>query len=205
MADPFRYSVEAGRYRDPRTGRFISERIVRSWVDALADNAGERMVGLTRHLQSGALDLADWQVQMAAEIKQLHVAAGLAAHGGRAMASPADHGFIGSQIRAQLAYLRDWSAQIANGAAPLDGRLLARARLYSDAAVTVYEAVRGRDARLRGYQAERWRLAVADHCAGCPTQAGKGWVSIGSLPAIGSQPCRARCRCSKQFRREAAA
>lgn len=86
------------------------------------------------------------------------------------------------------------------------GRLVARAKLYAQAARGTYEAVRGRAAQLVGYTEERRVLAAAEHCArsagtpGCPELAGR-WAPIGTLPRIGAATCRSHCRCRFEYRR----
>jgi len=199
----FLYSLEASRFRDPVTGRFVAEKTVRDWTDAVADKAGDRMAGIAKQLQSGGIDLAEFQTRMMAEVKQVHVATALAAHGGKAATSQADYGFIGSQVKNQYGYLDQWARDLASGDAPITERaLLARARLYADSAVGTYEATRGRDARLRGYTEERNILdGAADHCGQCPGLSARGWVPLDSLPPVGSRNCRAKDRCRMERRR----
>lgn len=193
------YDARSGRYRAD-DGRFVPAAEVRRAVDNLADLSSQRMAALTTRLQSGALSLADWQQQAMAEVKSAHLAGGIAAHGGRDRMAPADYGLIGRRIRDEYGFLRQWAADIASGAAPLDGRLLSRAQLYGQAARGTYEAVRARDERNRGNDQERNVLHGGDHCTLCPALSARGWVPIGSLPPIGSRPCKARDRCSLEYR-----
>jgi hypothetical protein len=189
------------RYRGDR-GRFVPETTVRTELDRYLSAGGDRLESLTRQLQGGTLDLAGWQEQVRLEIKALHVNAATLAHGGRAQMSQADYGVAGRALRDQYVFLRDWAKDLGpGGSAPLDGRLVARARLYSEAARSTFERIRERDMARAGLDESRWVLHSADHCTGCPDQAAKGWVPAGSLPAIGSQPCGVRCKCTKSFRR----
>ncbi len=162
----------------------------------MAEASGERMAGLTTRLQSGQMQLAEWQAAMHAEIRTTHLAASMAAHGGRAMMSQADYGFVGSQIKAQLQYLRAWSADIASGAAPLDGRLVNRARLYATSSVGTFAAVQARDARNSGAEMEERNFSSsADPCGECPALSAQGWVPLGKLPPVGQRACKAACKC----------
>lgn len=188
------FDARLGRYRGD-DGRLVSERAVRDAVDNLADLSSQRMAAFAQRLQSGALPLADWQVGMSQEIKSAHVAAGVAAHGGRVQMAPSDWGFLGQRIRTEYGFLRDFAGQIADGTQPLDGRLIARARMYGQGARMSYEAVRARDDRNRGMTEERDILAGSDHCTLCPDLAAQGWVPIGTLPAIGTRPCGVNDRC----------
>lgn len=88
----------------------------------------------------------------------------------------------------------------------ITGQIVARAKLYAQAARGTYEAVRGRAAAMVGYNEERRVLAAAEHCArsggtpGCPELAGR-WAPIGTLPRIGAATCRSHCRCRFEYRR----
>lgn len=188
-----------GRYRD--SGRLISDARVRLAVDALADAASDRLADLTDRLMHGNLTLADWQLQAMATIRTAHVAAGVAAQGGKAQMEPAHYGFLGSEIRAQYAYLRDLANGIAGGTVPLDGRLVARAGMYGQHARISYEAVRARDARSRGYTEERNVLHSQESCRECSGLSSQGYGALGTLPPIGSRSCLSRCRCTIARRR----
>jgi hypothetical protein len=194
MADSFTWDPAARRYRGP-TGAFVPDAAVRQAVDAVVDGSGARLAVLTQRLVDGALDLATWQQQMAAELKALHVATATAAHGGWAQMSPADWGWVGQRLRTQYGYLRDWAADLAAGRASLDGRAVARATLYGDAARQTYQEMTRRDARLHGGTEERRLLRATESCAGCRAQAALGWQPAGTLAPLGSQPCLTRCRC----------
>jgi len=196
----YTYDAISGRYRDATSGRFISNASVRSTVDAVADAAGDRMAGLAKALREGRSTLAAFETGMLSAIKDANLSAAIAARGGAAQMSPADNGAAGRLIRDQYGYARQFVADIASGKQPLDGRLEARARLYGDASVSSYEAIRGRDARARGENQERNILntSVKEHCQDSPTcaeQRDKGWVPAGSLVPIGQRGCRSRCRC----------
>jgi hypothetical protein len=105
------------------------------------------------------------------------------------------YGYLGHQIRDQYAYLRDFANGIADGSVPLDGRLIARAGMYGQAARTTFNAVIARDQPARGYVAERNVLGSAEHCAACESESARGWVPIGSLSIPGTRTCLGRCHC----------
>jgi len=197
----FAFDTGRGRYRDTATGRLVSEGRVRLAVDAVADLASERMADLTERLLSGEVTLARWQAGMLETIKASHLAAGVAAAGGRAQMTPSQYGFLGSEIRAQYGYLRTFGAQLAAEAVPLDRRLIARAGMYGQHARVTYEAVRRRDQAGRGYRFERNMRHAKESCGQCVTLSARGWVEIGTLPPIGSRTCLARCRCTISYRK----
>jgi hypothetical protein len=159
----YTFDPRIGRYRDDG-GRFVTERTIRDAVDNLADLSSERMAALAQRLQAGSLTLADFQTQMMTETKSAHLAAGIAAHGGREQMAPADYGVIGRRIRDEYAFARQFAEDIASGKQPLDGRLVNRARMYGQAARSTFEAVRRRDERNRGNDEERNVLHGGDLC-----------------------------------------
>lgn len=193
---PYRWDENLGRYRDADTGRLVSEALVRLAVDAVADAASDRLADLTERLVRGELRLAEWQVESMRVIKTSHVAAGVAAHGGKTQMTPAAYGFLGSEIREQYRYLRDFARDLEAGTVPLDGRLVARAGMYGQHARVTYEAVRTKDARQYGYVQERNILHASESCSECRDLSARGWVDVGSLPPVGSRRCLSRCRCT---------
>jgi hypothetical protein len=194
------YDRRLGRYRDER-GRLISEARVRLAVDTVADAASDRMADLTERMARGDLTLRRWQAEMMRTIKVSHVAAGVAASGGRAQMTPASYGFLGAEIRTQYGYLRNFADGIASEAVPLDRRAVARAGMYGQHARVTYEAVRARDAAGQGVTEERNVLHALESCRECIGLSRQGWVALGSLPPIGSRQCLSRCRCTITRRR----
>lgn len=183
-----------------RAGRAVPVETVRQGIEQVIARSGERVRALSARVASGNLDLATWQTSMVSELKALHVATATVAHGGQAQMSQADYGWTGQRLRTQYAYLRDFAEQIASGRQPLDGRVLSRAALYSEAARGTFEDMGARDQRRGGMQEERWLRRASESCGGCVDRAGQGWQPVGTLPAWGTQPCRVRCKCSRQFR-----
>lgn len=194
------YDPVSSRYRAP-DGRYVSQKQLHGAVVKMADASGERMAGLATRLQSGQMKLAEFQAGMMSEIKATHLAAGLAAHGGRAMASQADYGFMGSQIKTQYQYLRQWAADISSGKAPIDGRLVSRSRLYATSSVGTFNATQARDARNSGAAMEEHNFSGSkDPCGQCPGLDDRGWVPLGTLPPVGQRECRAGCKCRVERR-----
>ena len=142
---------------------------------------------------------------MADEMKMLHTGAAAVGRGGWTQMSQADWGWTGQRLRAQYGYLRNFANDIATGHQPMDGRLTARAQMYAEAARATQREMIRRTAISIGRQDERNHLGAADHCGGCVEATARGWVPIGTLPAVGSRTCRSRCHCWIETRVEAAA
>ena len=160
------------------------------------------MVAMTAQLQAHTITLAEWQTQMATEIKLLHTGAAAVGRGGWAQMTPSDWGWTGQRIRAQYGWLRNFAHDVAVGHQPMDGRVLARAAMYAEAARSTQREMQRFNAQTIGRTQERNVLGAAEHCGGCLDATSRGWVPLGSLPAIGARTCRSRCRCSIVTRSE---
>jgi hypothetical protein len=156
------------------------------------------MAALTARLNAGG-QLADWQLGMRAELKGLHGTLATVAHGGKAQMSPADYGWLSGRLREQYTFLSQFSLDLAQGRLT-PAQAEARARLYAESGRLTWTEMQHRDARLRGATEERWVRRASESCAGCVAQSGRGWVAVGQLPRLGSQPCRSRCKCQIQTR-----
>ncbi|SRR5579875_3148483 len=190
------YDPRSRRYRNVESGQYVPAAQVRAAIDTLIDAQTAKARALSERLVNGEIHLAEWQAQMASELKALYVAVGVAARGGFANTTQSDYGFIGSLIKKQYQFLRAFAEQIASGQQPLDGTLVARAALYAQAARGLYETVAQWKAKQAGATQEKSVLHPADHCADCTGEAAKGWQPIGSLIPIGQRQCRTNCKCS---------
>jgi hypothetical protein len=194
----FTFDPTTGRYRDAASGRFITDRAVREAVDRVTDTASARLAELSGRLRSGDVTLATWQREAMATIKDAHLVAGIAAHGGTARMDAHTWGLVGRQLRDEYRYLRDFAQQIASGEQALSGAA-ARAAQYGQAARGTFSAVLARDQLLRGATYERSILGGAEHCSDCVAQAARGWCPLGSLTPIGARSCRSNCRCRLSY------
>ena len=202
LEDRYRWLPSAGstgRYQDRATGRYVSELSVRGDLDKYIDAKNSHLDDLANQLRNREISLADWQLQMRNEIRNMHNAAAMVAKGGREQMTYADWGRTGRELRNQYAYLDKWAAQIANGEAPLNGNLNRRARLYGDAARGTYEQQRRAMAGEKGNDEEMRILHAKESCKGCIEFAGY-WAPIGDLPKIGSQDCSTNCLCTFEYR-----
>lgn len=195
----YTYDPRSRRYRDISTGQFVTAKSVRTAVDTIIDAETVKIRDIAQRLIDGQINLAEWQIQTTALLKTLHVAMGIAANGGLENTSNADLGFIGSLIKKQYEFLRNFARDIKQGTQPLDGTLLARAELYTQSARGTYEDVIARSARNGGSTQEKSILGSADHCGDCVSEAAKGWSPIGSLIPIGQRQCLANCHCSMSY------
>lgn len=197
-----RWDPGSRRYRDPR-GRFVSRQQVREGLDAVLDASDREMGRLSQRPRDGAISLADWEAGMMRQIKITHLAAAVLERGGWQQMTPADFGRVGRQIRDEYARLRNFAAQIASGAQPLDGTLLRRARMYGQAGRGTFYRLAQQSWSERGFDEERSILNPADHCPGCLSQAALGWQPLGQMIPIGQRDCLSNDRCDVEYRNSA--
>ena len=204
MADLlYGWSSDAQRFRDLRTGRYISERQVRDFVDNIADAASQQLGTLSAQYRAGQITMTVWQAESRAVIKSSQIASALAAYGGRSQMDSQKWGYVGFRIREQYAYFNRFAEDILSGRQRLNGRADVRARLYGQAARQTYVDVQRRQAAQSGVMFERNVLGAAEHCAECVAQTARGWVPIGTLIPPGRRTCRGNCRCSISYARSA--
>ncbi len=196
----FAYDAKSLRYRHTGSGKFVSAKQVRAAVDHVIDAESLKIRAISQQLVNREISLAEWQLRMSAQIKTLHVTMGLAASGGKNAVSASDLGYIGSQIKEQYKFLRQFAKDIKTGKQKLNGSLVARSALYAQSARGTYEKVRVRSAVQNGLTEEKNILGASDHCSGCLTEQSRGWVPIGQLVPVGGRLCKANCRCSTQMR-----
>lgn len=201
--DYFGFDRNSQRFRDLSTGRFVSERSVRDGIDRVADLTSRRLGESSARFRAGEITAVQWQSEMLAQIKQAHISAALAAYGGRDAMTPQRWGVVGYQIRVQYAYARNFAADVLSGRQRQNGRMDARARMYGQSIRGTYTAVRRREAAGSGKRYERNVLGVAEHCRGCVSETGRGWVPIGTLNPPGQRECRGSCRCSIAYTSDA--
>lgn len=195
----FTWSEQAGRFRDDR-GRFVPEARIRSGVDALVDAASTKAVALAQGVREGRISTEAYQRGMFEIIKDVHIAAGLAAYGGKGAMTPAKWGYLGARLKEQYAYARRMTGEMVDGKQPLNGRLDVRAAMYAEAGRVTYELVRLRQEQARGRTECRNLLHALESCRECIEITGRGWILIEAMPPIGSRTCLVRCKCTLEYR-----
>jgi len=200
---PYRWEPSAGasgRYRDTGTGRFVAGKTVRRELDRLLET-DDPAKALAQSLRNREISLADWELAFRRHIKNVHLSAIALERGGWANLRPADFGRAGQIIREQYGYLKRFAGQIASGEQKLDGTLVRRAQLYSQAGRETF--YRSKHANLNsGIEMVRSIRHARDSCAECVSLDGK-WFKVGD-PAYklpGQRICSKNCRCSEELGR----
>lgn len=201
LTPEYGWDERLGRYRDLASGRLVSARDVRSALDGVIARTGDLVQDAASRLQVGQLTPAEFGEEVRRLLKDIHLAGSAAANGGWSQMTQADFGSVGYKLREEYAYLQHWVEQLERGEAPMDGRMLTRARLYVESARATYEEARRTDRALAGDNEERRVLHAQESCDDCVAYAEMGWQPIGSLPEIGDSQCQMNCRCTFDYRR----
>lgn len=192
----FTWDARSRQYKDAR-GKFVPRRAVRQALDEAIEQAKQGIADVSRNLQSGTVNLPQWQITMEQQLKAIHVMSAAAAAGGWAQATPKDWAAAGRRLQQQYKFLENFAYQIEQGL-PLDGRFLNRAQSYATAGSGTYEKVlRQKDLASSVVLAERRRLHSANPCTPCLGYHALGWQPPETLPDIGeSCDCHSRCQCT---------
>ena len=189
----------SGRYRDTLTGRFVPSATVRRELDRYLDASDDAARALARALRNREVSLADWELGMRRQIKNVHLNAVALERGGWQNLTPRDYGRAGQIIREQYGYLKNFGVEIASGKQRLDGTLGTRAKLYSQAARTSLYKSKAANMRLEVTHV-RTRRSARDSCRQCLDLDGKVFrINDPSFPLPGQRICRANCQCHLEY------
>jgi hypothetical protein len=166
MANRWEYDEASHRYRDTKTGRFLSPA---SAVDLRDDFQARRrvdLVNLTGRLADEEITVQQWETEMQSLVRQVHGVEYAFGRGGRNAMTDAELAELADLVKTQHGFLRQFAQDVASGKLS-EAQIAARANLYYASSVQAYE--RGR-------------------------AAGFG-VQPPHVPGDGSTPCGANCRC----------
>ena len=196
------FDPDLGRYHTAG-GRVITAAQVRAEMDRSLLKTAQRTQRLGDDLRAGRISLDVWRVEMKSAIKDAHLRSAALAKGGWDRMTPSDFGRVGQLVRDEYRALEQWTEEIKTGL-PLDGRLRTRGQLYAQAGRATFHQVQAVEMARRGMELERSVLSPADHCGQCVSEDRRGWRPIGQMIPIGERTCGRSCRCTVEFKREAA-
>lgn len=196
----FIWSEERGRYRDLRTGRYVSPLEVRRAIDATLRSDVQRAKALAGDYRAGRLSPERFHLEMRNLQREVHIYSAIAARGGINKMDAQAWGQVGAVVAEQDRYLAGFITHLQSGKQGLGASLESRAASYVAAGRTTHERAK-RDVDLeRGQSEERNILRDAQHCGECPELTARGWVAIGTLPLPGQRECHGGCKCEIETR-----
>lgn len=200
---PYVYLPSQARFRDTDTGRYVKTKTVLSYTRSSAQAAGDYVAEHAQAAHAGDMTRADFRDLMRQEIKDEAIRQYVTGRGGLEQMTQRDWGTIGAHTKAQYKYLEGFIDALKADELS-EGMATSRARLYMNAARTMFEVGRAEAVdKAGGFSEEHWDLGdTRETCVDCLKYAGMGWQPIGTFPTPGdgSTVCKANCGCSKSYR-----
>jgi hypothetical protein len=202
MADNPRFTWDAqlGRFRYAASGRLVPTANIRNAIDTALRNQQARARALGEALREGRIGTAEWELSMRRMVKDSHLYTSAAARGGFEQMTAADFGRAGGHIGREYAYLRRFREGLEDGTRTMDGRGLADAQSYAEAARRTYHDAE-RQTRQESAGERGARLLVtnvlnpADHCQECQDLTDAGAMDPDEMPSPGDRECGNGCKC----------
>lgn len=202
MAD-FSWDKRTQQYRwttGKNRGRFVSRAKVAALMDKYIDQSRERGERIVEALLRGDITLRQFEAGFAQVLKYAHVNSYALGLGGTMRFDNArDKGIIGARLREEYKYLRNFTEAIRDGKLS-EAQIRARARQYFSALFPTEAIARGESHERNGFLWERDIRNATESCGDCIEIEARGWVPIGTNPAIGvGRECITNCRCHKIY------
>jgi hypothetical protein len=191
---PYSYNNTAQRWYDTGNGRFVAEQAVTDEMRLHQTATYNVLDNLTSQLYGGQITLEQWQIGVAYELKDAHLAQAMFAVGGKNNMTQANYGRVGHTLRDQYGFLNGFAQDIAAGRVS-EAQALARIRMYGNATQASY----WREYRNATTELIYWNLNPAEHCGDCVGLAGGSPYKpqdLSQVPGDGATQCRGNCKCT---------
>lgn len=190
----YQYNNNANRWTNPVTGRFVAESEVVAEMRTHQTATYTALDNLTSDLYARNINLAQWQVAVAQELKDAHLAQAMFGAGGRANMSPTEWGRVGGTLANEYGFLTNFANDIANGTVS-EAKALARIKQYGNATQQSY----WREYASQSENLLYWLLASVRNCPDCIDLALNSPYttdSIPTYPSAGVTRCHGNCKCT---------
>jgi hypothetical protein len=169
MANRWEFDDSPGvhRFRDTRSGRFLSTEQAIGLRDSFQERQQSSMRDLARRLASEDVTVQQWEAAVRDVVRDTHAAEYVYGKGGINAMTSADWQAINALADEQAAFLRGFAQDVASGKLS-EAQIAARANQYLTSSRQAYE--RGR--------ASSWGMPTLSH-----------------YPADGQDACRSNCHC----------
>ena len=184
-----------GRFRID--GRLVSDATMRRLLGEIETRFGVKAAKLTEDYFENRITLDAWADGMERQLKSHHWAAAALMAGGLALALRT--GVLGSEVSRQIAFKEGFKADLRRGKVS-KAKGIPRGRSYAKAVTITAKRIEHFIKSLIYNEARRVRRA-SESCSACVDYAGRGWIPIAEMPAIGTLLCRWNCKCFIEYRR----
>jgi len=201
MPATYTYDRNLQRYRRD-DGKFVSAADIEDLTKYMIAQSKKRTDAIANKLIEGDLKLSEWTRQTALELKEIHSQQYLLGRGGLKNMTPRDYGLLGARLKSEYKYLNKFAKDIRDNPMSID-QFKARLNLYLSSTDATYQVARRESHKVSGFVFERRRLRASNNCTSCLSYSSMGWVTIGTLPAIGTLcDCKANCKCYFEYKKD---
>lgn len=191
----YRFDNKTQRWHDSATGRFVPRDNVIAEMRVHQEATFSTLERLTNRLYNREISLAQWQLGIASELKDAHLAQAMFGAGGRANMGFTEWGRVGQTLREQYAFLDKFAADIAAGRQS-QAQALARVKQYGLVSQGSYWNEFAAQNKTKKFN---YRLGPTEHCGPCVARvAGNPYAyeDLQGVPGDGSTPCRGYDACT---------
>lgn len=189
------YSRKSGRFRDLETGQFVPRSRVLLELDREIARTSTRLQGITRLMIGQQIDLPEFQIRFAEELKMAHLRLAAFGAGGREQLTPQHFGYVGQTLKQEYAYLDGFARDLATGRLT-ESQVLARASMYAESIAQSFHRSEQQTKSRDGFLGKRSLDVGAYHCPSCPAYATSTFIPAAEIVPVGVNcECRRRCRC----------
>ena len=193
------------RYRYIDTGQFLSKEAALSITKRFIEREKNNLIGLADRLESGEIDLVQFQIKATEHLKHIHVSQAVLGADGSHHLTSNDFLWIGRNLKKQYYSgigedgkrygIKNLSIEIDNGTVS-PARLRQRLAMYADSGQAAYWQMKRTRATDKPYEV-RVLNPFAKHCASCLRYAADGPRPIGEHPLPGTFcECLNSCKCN---------
>lgn len=188
------YDNNADRWYDSDTGQFVDDDVIIEEMRRIQEATKIVLTALTNQLYNGDITLEQWQLSVASELKDAHVALSLFAIGGSDNIGNEEIERIEETLESENQYLNEFAIAIALGTVSV-AMALGRINQYGIASQQSYWKEFSN--KTRGLI--DWQLNPAEHCPDCTSLADGSPYTSDTLPTVpggGDTRCRGNCKCT---------
>lgn len=201
LTSVYNYDNSTQRWRNADNGRFVAHSNVVDEMRAHQLATHSTLESLTRQLYSGNINLAQWQIATASELKDAHLAQAIFGAGGRVNMDFAAFGRVGQTLREQYGFLNNFANEIAAGNVS-EAQALARIKMYGNAVQQSYYAEYAEQNKGTGKKFY-YDLQIGENCVTCIARSAGNpyeYDNLQGYPGDGSTICKANDLCILEAR-----
>lgn len=194
VATAYAFNQLANRWMDTVTGRFVPNVAVIAEMRLHVAATFSTAQSVTSQLYAGSITMEQWQVAVASELKDAHLAQSMFAVGGKRNMTAVEYGRVGGTLRDEYGHLARFADDIAAGKVS-EAQALARIKQYGKATQQSY----WREYALASGSKIIWQLHPAEHCADCVDLENNNPYTADTLPTYpgaGATRCHGNCNCT---------